>query len=409
MKNIVLSTLMLSSIATCGFAQLKVSTDGSTTVESAHGAPYALCGENSNVGVKGVRSSYGTTDWGYGVYGESENYYQDYSVGVAGVATNRSGNTYSMGHAYGVLGEANLAGPGYNYGVFGRLGGPGQVWGAAVYGTVSPIDNGRQLCGRYAGYFAGNVYMTDELIAEGSVSCNALTTDYLYVLSADQTTINATYSMGETESVSDKVAGLSAVTRYGRPTTTGMASARTENSTENSTASLVRAQQAERPHYGLSAEQMEEAFPELVYTAKDGSKLINYTELIPILVQSISELKVEIATLKGAAEPTSDRSIKSLAANVDDLSGQEASSLKQNQPNPFNAFTTIAMNIPHEVQQACLYIYDMNGKQIRRTAITERGAYEMTLTASELEPGMYLYTLITDGKIVATKRMILTK
>lgn len=408
MKKKIFSVFLIFNIGICGFAQLKVATDGSTTVKSLRESPYALYGENSNIGLKGMRSGYGS-DWGYGVYGESGNYYTEHSVGVAGIATSRSGNAYESGHAYGVWGEATLAGAGYNYGVFGRLGAPGQVWGAAVYGTVSPIDNGRQIGGRYAGFFAGNVHMTEDLIAEGMVTCNVMYTDHLYASSADQTANSAALFANEVESFSDKVATLTAVTQYNRPTATTATSATTENAENITTTGLIRTQQKERPHYGLSAEQVEEAFPELVYTTENGSKLINYTELIPILVQSIAELKAEIATLKGTNAPISDRNIKSLTGKENDLSAQEVSSLNQNQPNPFNTSTTIAMNIPHEVQQACLYIYDMNGKQISKTDITERGAYEMTLTASTLEPGMYLYTLITDGKIVATKRMILTK
>lgn len=61
------------------------------------------------------------------------------------------------------------------------------------------------------------------------------------------------------------------------------------------------------------------------------------------------------------------------------------------------------------VRNAVLYIYDMNGHQIDSRAITERGNASLTIEGNSLDAGMYLYSLITDGTVVDTKRMILTK
>ncbi len=51
----------------------------------------------------------------------------------------------------------------------------------------------------------------------------------------------------------------------------------------------------------------------------------------------------------------------------------------------------------------------MNGLQIKRIQIAQKGMGSVNINASELRPGMYLYTLIADGKEIATKRMILTE
>jgi hypothetical protein len=50
----------------------------------------------------------------------------------------------------------------------------------------------------------------------------------------------------------------------------------------------------------------------------------------------------------------------------------------------------------------------MNGSQIKSILLTQTGKGNVTVNASELKPGMYLYTLVADGKEVDTKRMILT-
>lgn len=51
-------------------------------------------------------------------------------------------------------------------------------------------------------------------------------------------------------------------------------------------------------HYGLSVEQLENEFPELVIEDKFGKKYINYVEMVPLLVQSIKELSTEVTMLK---------------------------------------------------------------------------------------------------------------
>jgi len=82
--------------------------------------------------------------------------------------------------------------------------------------------------------------------------------------------------------------------------------------------------------------------------------------------------------------------------------------LFQNNPNPFNEDTEIKFEISEEVNASTLRIYNMQGRQIRSYNIQERGLSSVIINGNELDPGMYLYTLITDGKEVGTRRMILT-
>lgn len=51
----------------------------------------------------------------------------------------------------------------------------------------------------------------------------------------------------------------------------------------------------------------------------------------------------------------------------------------------------------------------MNGDQIAEYPIANRGEASITIDGGSLNAGMYLYALIADGKVVDTKRMILTK
>jgi len=49
---------------------------------------------------------------------------------------------------------------------------------------------------------------------------------------------------------------------------------------------------------GFIADEVEEVLPEAVTTRNDGIKAVNYDKVVPLLVQSIKELKKEIQTLK---------------------------------------------------------------------------------------------------------------
>ena len=52
--------------------------------------------------------------------------------------------------------------------------------------------------------------------------------------------------------------------------------------------SVTDIQALEKTHYGLDAEVLKEVYPDLVYESQEGDLCINYTEMIPLLVQSVS-------------------------------------------------------------------------------------------------------------------------
>ena len=163
-----------------------------------------------------------------------------------------------------------------------------------------------------------------------------------------------------------------------------------------------------RRHYGLNADQLEEVFPDLVYENEDGTKSINYVEMVPILVQAINELKGEIEELKG--NDGSAKKTKAQATGIDEMGENVIMlALGQNKPNPFGSSTSIEVSIPDDVQSAFIYVYDLTGKKLEQVDITSRGKQAVTINASSLTDGMYLYSLIADGKVVETRRMIVEK
>jgi hypothetical protein len=83
--------------------------------------------------------------------------------------------------------------------------------------------------------------------------------------------------------------------------------------------------------------------------------------------------------------------------------------LEQNYPNPFNPTTTIRYSITNP-GLINLKIFNMLGEEVMVLVNEEQttGVYEVTLDASRLSSGIYLYTL-TNGKYTATKKMTLLK
>jgi hypothetical protein len=99
--------------------------------------------------------------------------------------------------------------------------------------------------------------------------------------------------------------------------------------------------------------------------------------------------------------------------NVNQLEVQLVNSsaiiLNQNVPNPFAEKTVITYFIPDNVNQAQLLFYNDLGEVLKTVEIKEKGKGQLTVYASNLSSGTYTYTLLADGNVVDTKKMVCTK
>ncbi|HNK91351.1 MAG TPA: T9SS type A sorting domain-containing protein [Chitinophagales bacterium] len=77
-----------------------------------------------------------------------------------------------------------------------------------------------------------------------------------------------------------------------------------------------------------------------------------------------------------------------------------------NVPNPFSQTTTISYYLPQNVANAVLEITDLNGKSLQTIPLHDRGAAQVTIDASTFAQGTYFYSLVIEGKTVATKKMV---
>ena len=186
---------------------------------------------------------------------------------------------------------------------------------------------------------------------------------------------------------------------------------------------------------GFLAQELEKAAPELVKKGANGYYQVNYLGVIPVLTEAIKEqqaiietqtaeierqaseteqLRNEVAELKAAVQSICNNGCGNLGAAPNNSSNSavpdywDEVKLDQNAPNPFNSVTTIRYYLPEAVQTASLVVYDLQGKQLKKFDIAGHGNGTVTIDANELHSGMYLYSLMIDGKPSSTLRMILT-
>ena len=409
MKKILFTTL-LAIIATNINAQLVVDSLGRVGIGTE--APKSLLSVGGDISSNPVSTiaSLKSNDKKYGTYVWNVADSEDATYGGYFCIENNTGNAYAVrGQAVG-CGSTNayqcvagiLGSAGYSYtavGVMGRLhphiNNPinNPINFAGVYGSESGgAPSFLNYTGKYAGYFNGKVVVTNGI--------------YATVLSPSASPSSsgqngATILSERGESVTDKLGQVQAFQflRYepGRKETIVDEDEEEEVEIEPNLSPIL---------YALDADQLKTVYPELVYEDNNGNVSINYVEMVPLLVQSINELKNEIAELKG----TSPRNAKAQPTAIEEgISGIDMVRMDQNKPNPFSESTVITLNIPSSAQAANIYIYDMSGKQVQGLPVSERGETNITVYATDLSAGMYIYTLVVDGKVAVTRRMIVER
>ncbi|MCL2682673.1 MAG: tail fiber domain-containing protein [Bacteroidales bacterium] len=192
---------------------------------------------------------------------------------------------------------------------------------------------------------------------------------------------------------------------------------------------------------GFIAQEVKELFPDLVTMYKLGEDKdveellsLDYAGLIPYLTKAIQEQKRTIQELntviqdQGKGIQEQNRKIETLQLQINDIqTGSYFANfdistpkqqtvndithiLHQNVPNPFSSATTITYQLAENATNAKICIYNLTDKQLQCYNLpTTKGENAIEVRASSLQSGMYLYSLIVDGKLIDTKRMILTE
>jgi len=166
---------------------------------------------------------------------------------------------------------------------------------------------------------------------------------------------------------------------------------------------------------GFVAQELAQILPEATDSI-NGYLMVNYSQVIPLLVESIKSLSNALDEMKQMADSMQarlnvccNREVTE-GVNIEGLNTGGTSRLYQNRPNPFRESTVIEYElVPGAERNAAILIFDLNGELKQSLRIATPGHGFVEVKAGELRAGMYLYTLVVNGEEAATRRMILTQ
>ncbi len=189
---------------------------------------------------------------------------------------------------------------------------------------------------------------------------------------------------------------------------------------------------------GFIAQEVEKAAIESGYdftgvekpNTPDGLYSVRYTDFIMPIVKSVQELSATNEQLKKQNEELQTQ-IDELRAIMHDIQhsmtqccpnyqisktssvqttdASQEPSLTQNFPNPFTMNTLIRCTIPGNFNSATIKVSTITGSEVMTFPVHQTGTNEFTIQSGTLSAGMYQYSLIIDGKMIDTKKMVLTK
>ena len=341
---------------------------GRTSKATAVGSSFGGPATRITVGVMGVADTIGTSVFGgtpsnFGVYGYA-NQGINLNVGVYGECQNFSGA--------------------FNAGVYGR----------APFGTFGSA---------YAGYFDGDVSVIGNFTNPSDISLKQ-----------------------NIDSISNALNIIKQLKPY---------------KFDFKTSSYPQLNLPTGKQFGLIAQDVQPVLPEIVNAANHPSltlggvtyaavsySTVEYVQLIPVIIKAIQllESKLHLSdslnSVQAAQITALTSSISSCCSNSSvrltgisggsinqqniNLSDADVIVLNQNTPNPFAEQTTISYNVPAKYKFAQMVFKTIEGKIIRTVDITTKGKGQLNVFASDLSAGLYVYSLIVDGEIVDTKKMV---
>lgn len=163
---------------------------------------------------------------------------------------------------------------------------------------------------------------------------------------------------------------------------------------------------------GFLAQQVYEVLPEVVFH-NDSTDIyaVDYSKIVPVLVEGFKEQQ-NIISQQSERLAELEEQLQSLKRNgVTDNSTTNLNKpeLMQNNPNPYNEKTEIGFRLPETTRDATIYIYNLQGIQIKSISVINRGSSSIVIQGGDLQAGIYIYTLIADNQVIGSKRMIITK
>ena len=182
---------------------------------------------------------------------------------------------------------------------------------------------------------------------------------------------------------------------------------------------IAREEKAKIKYTGFVAQEVEKAAQKLGYDfsgvdapkSRDGFYGLRYGDFVVPLVKAVQEL-----SKKADKVDSLENRITELENKLNNLeaiiTGKKNSfstftnniSLEQNIPNPARLSTSIGYSIPANNGSAQLQLIDNLGRTVKTIQLNSSGRINLDL--SSLSSGTYTYSLVVDGKIVESKKLL---
>lgn len=327
----------------------------------------------------------------YGINNNSQSNYN--STGVSGNAISAMGATSTdnrgvsgygegAGRAIGVYGEASRGGSDCSgQGIVGNYGGyfvatdRQESDNYGVYAIALGSEDGT--CNTYAGYFEGDIMVTGTPYSTAGGPFTA-------------SDIRFKKDLKQLSDASEKLSQIKGYTYHFK----------TEEFKDKHFSS--------EEQIGFIAQDLKKVFPQLV-SEKGGYNYVNYAGLVPVLLEGFKEQQSRIDDLQKQL----DELKQNCAAATTNVNSQDAVQtgfqMAQNEPNPFTHETVVKYTLPSTVSDAYMAVYDLTGKQVTTFPIREKGTASISITSEKLSAGIYIYSIVADGKVMDSKRMIVAE
>jgi Secretion system C-terminal sorting domain/Chaperone of endosialidase len=196
------------------------------------------------------------------------------------------------------------------------------------------------------------------------------------------------------------------------------------------------AQEIARSEVGMAVAKMD-----------DGSFAVEYNQFIPILVQAMKEVnrtvttqattisdmakvideqKVQMASMTEWAKVVSEKlgiPAPAFTAPVTAASGRSAGAnaalpqpqaefagtkLLQNYPNPTNGYTEIFYEF-NDAGNAAINVTDLQGRVRKTFNNVPKGMNKVVINRGDLEAGSYIYSIVVNGRVAASKQLVIVR
>ena len=156
------------------------------------------------------------------------------------------------------------------------------------------------------------------------------------------------------------------------------------------------AEEASRKRIGFLAQDVEKVLPELVKTDEDGVKSIDYIGFIPLLVESINEMRLtiqeqqnEIEMLQSLLSVETKSTLRSTSTGNPDM--VEGAKLYN------RAGASVSYTLPSTFSNAYLQVFDISGRVVKKITLTIANDI-VDINPSEIGYGKFVYALYVDGQ-----------